>query len=190
MERRRPGEHVVLRQLHRGRIWTAAPAVVVEDSPERAALWLPAGTSGFQGDGEPFADWELTPRTWGGRGEILRLSPAGRAHSLVHFWRPDGSFRGWYVNLEEPVRPTRLGFDFEDHLLDLFVQPDRSWEWLDEDELAAGLERGTIDEATAAAARAEGERVLAEWPFPTGWEQWRPDPAWRLPELPPGWDEL
>ena len=28
--------------------------------------------------------------------------------------------------------------------------------------------------ADAAAFRAEGERVLAEWPFPTGWEDWRP----------------
>jgi len=24
-----------------------------------------------------------------------------------------------------------------------------------------------------------------EWPFPTGWENWEPDPAWWVPELPP-----
>ena len=28
----------------------------------------------------------------------------------------------------------------------------------------------------------------AEWPFPTGWEDWRPDPAWPVPQLPAGWD--
>ena len=36
--------------------------------------------------------------------------------------------------------------------------------------------------------RAEGESVLARAPWPTGWEKWRPDPAWELPELPDGWD--
>jgi hypothetical protein len=40
----------------------------------------------------------------------------------------------------------------------------------------------------AASARAEGERVLAAWPFPTGWEDFRPDPRWELPQLPAGWD--
>ena len=34
---------------------------------------------------------------------------------------------------------------------------------------------------------AEGERLLAEGPFPTGWEEWRPDPAWNVPELPAEW---
>jgi len=41
--------------------------------------------------------------------------------------------------------------------------------------------------------RAEGERVarlIERWepPFSDGWEDWRPDPAWPLPVLPPGWD--
>jgi hypothetical protein len=30
--------------------------------------------------------------------------------------------------------------------------------------------------------------VLAAWPFPTGWEDWRPDPAWPAPELVSGWE--
>jgi len=30
--------------------------------------------------------------------------------------------------------------------------------------------------------------VLADPPWPTGWEAWRPDPSWPVPELPPGWD--
>ena len=34
----------------------------------------------------------------------------------------------------------------------------------------------------------EANRVLDEWPFPTGWEDWQPDPAWSLPTLPEGWD--
>jgi hypothetical protein len=29
--------------------------------------------------------------------------------------------------------------------------------------------------------------LITEWPFPTGWEDWRPDPAWPVPELAAGW---
>ncbi|HSP74054.1 MAG TPA: hypothetical protein VLN26_16905 [Gaiellaceae bacterium] len=46
---------------------------------------------------------------------------------------------------------------------------------------------GVFDDAAAAEVRAEGERVIAAWPFPTGWEDWRPDPAWTPPELPEDW---
>ena len=35
-----------------------------------------------------------------------------------------------------------------------------------------------------------GGRVLEEWPFPTGWEDWRPDPSWPIPQLPDGWDRV
>ena len=30
-------------------------------------------------------------------------------------------------------------------------------------------------------------RVLAEWPFPTGWEDWASDRPWPVPELPAEW---
>jgi hypothetical protein len=35
------------------------------------------------------------------------------------------------------------------------------------------------------------ERVEA-WlaPFAEGWETWTPDPEWRLPSVPPGWEKL
>ncbi len=192
MARHEPGDAVVLRQLHGGRIWTATLAVIVEDAPERLVLWMPSGARAMAAPRgtPPSGEWTLEPRSWRRRGELVRLTPAGRAHSIIHFHHPDGSFRAWYVNLEEPLRRTRLGFDFEDHLLDLWIDPDGSWRWLDEEEFAAGVRSGLLDAETAAATRAEGERVLAEWPFPTGLEGWRPDPAWRVPELPPGWDEL
>jgi predicted RNA-binding protein associated with RNAse of E/G family len=105
------------------------------------------------------------------------------------FWRADWTFRGWYVNLETNGR-TALGVDVHDHILDVWVTADGEVEWLDEDELAEGLELGAILPTTAAAARAEGERVLEEWPFPTGWEGWRPPPEWLPPTLPPGWDTV
>lgn len=55
--------------------------------------------------------------------------------------------------------------------------------------------RGLLTPHAADGIRAEGERVIAqlearEPPFCDGWERWRPDPAWPIPELPVGWDEL
>jgi hypothetical protein len=40
--------------------------------------------------------------------------------------------------------------------------------------------------------RREGERIIAEvetrsWPFNAGFESWRPDPSWTVPELPAHW---
>ena len=47
--------------------------------------------------------------------------------------------------------------------------------------------RGDFSNAEAAAVRAEGERVVTARPWPTGWEEWRPDPEWTLPSLPDDW---
>ena len=38
-------------------------------------------------------------------------------------------------------------------------------------DLEVGVERGYFTREQATAFREEGERVIAEWPFPTGWEQ-------------------
>jgi hypothetical protein len=183
------GDGVVLRELHRGRIWKARPWTVVEDRPDLLVLWIGPGAPTKLPDGEkgvPRERWTLVDGTF--RSRVLRVTRPGEAHSLLHFFHHDGSFRGWYVNLERPLERTPVGFDFVDLLLDVWIEPDGSWRWLDEDELAEGVARGVLTEADAAAARAEGERVVAERPWPTGWEGFRPDPAWEVPQLPPGWD--
>ena len=97
-------------------------------------------------------------------------------------------FAGWYVNLQEPLRRSPLGFETDDLVLDIRIQPDRSWAWKDEDELEEAVRLGRFTEDEAQAIRAEGERVLEERPWPTGWEDWRPGPGWPLPRLPEGWD--
>ena len=114
---------------------------------------------------------------------MLKLHRFGTHHSLWYFED------GWYVNLEEPWRASSVGWDTRDLALDIVVERDGSWRWKDEDHLAAAVERGWITPEKASAVRAEGERVLAAWPFPTGWEDWRPDPRWEVPHLPAGWDE-
>jgi predicted RNA-binding protein associated with RNAse of E/G family len=106
------------------------------------------------------------------------------------FWSDDWRFLGWYVNLQAPVVIRGHRFDTTDWALDIWVEPDGGWEWKDEDHFARIVELGIIDDATAAALRAEGERVIAERPWPTGWEHWRPPPEWGPLVLPPDWDAV
>jgi hypothetical protein len=78
-------------------------------------------------------------------------------------------------------------------MLDVLVDPDRTWRWKDEDELQTFVDRGVFDAATAERAREEGRRVAAqaernEPPFSDPWIEWRPDPAWEIPVLRDGWD--
>ncbi|GAA1812890.1 hypothetical protein GCM10009835_35710 [Planosporangium flavigriseum] len=58
-------------------------------------------------------------------------------------WDDQGGFTGWYVNLEESgVRwddGDLAGVDIVDQELDICVEPDRSWLWKDEHELAERL---------------------------------------------------
>jgi hypothetical protein len=75
-----------------------------------------------------------------------------------------------------------------DHALDVLVEPDGTWSWKDEDDLAEAQALGVFSGEEVAAIRAEGERVLSAPPWPTGWEDWRPDPSWPGPELRQDWD--
>ena len=117
----------------------------------------------------------------------------GASHSVYVHWGRAGEFLGWYVNLEEPWRETALGFDTTDHLLDVWIEPDRSWRWKDEDHLAEAVEIGLFTAEKARTIRLEGERAIERiraWtePFNEGWPGWRPDREWPLPAMPHGWD--
>jgi uncharacterized protein len=180
------GDVVVGRHLVGDRPWHVWTGTVVRDDSDVLAVWLPRGAERLWPVGSLFGEWTYE------RSRIsapeLRLSSPGVAHSILLFWSETDEFRGWYVNLEDPLRRTELGYDYEDHFLDVWVEPDGSWRWLDEDELEEAVERGMLGDAKAREIRAEGERVVEAWPFPTGWEDFRPDPAWPLPTFPEGWD--
>jgi predicted RNA-binding protein associated with RNAse of E/G family len=120
-------------------------------------------------------------------------------HSVWWLFAPDGAFAAWYVNLEEPGVAwddgVAAGVDLTDHDLDIWVWPDRSWEWKDDDELEERLgfpEHYWVSEPEAvwAAGRAMIPLIEAgEYPFDGTWCDFRPDPAWTVPDrLPDGWD--
>jgi hypothetical protein len=180
---------VALRQFFRGRIWNAVPATVVEDRVDLTVLWLPPGTTYAIGD-DLFGDWTLCERIFDRTAGQLRLTRPAEPFSVFHFRHPDGSLEGWYLNLERPQTRTAPGFDFEDELLDIWVEPGAEPRWLDEDELEEAVQRRIFSLVRAAEIRANAERVLANPPWPTGWEDWQPDPEWQLPELPPDWADL
>jgi hypothetical protein len=195
------GDHAVVRYLRDGRAAWVRPVTIVEDTDEANVLFLGAGTPtkvpvNLDGSAIPRStpyeerfglEWRPGDGNWG-ENQTLLITPPGAAHSLWLFWSVDWDFLGWYVNLQEPHRRTAMGFDTSDQVLDVWVQPDLSWTWKDEHELEAAVRLGRFTSGEAAAIRAEGERVIAEFPFPTGWEDWRPDPAWPVPHLPAGWD--
>lgn len=190
-----------------GRLSWVEPVTVVEDSPELIALYLvvdtpikrPVGSDGVPIPRFQIADqrgrepWQLGDARWIGS-SVLRLVRPGAAHAIGVFWSgEDRVFDGWYGNLQAPLQRTAIGFDTSDHVLDVTIAPDRSWQWKDEDEFAIVQQRGLIGPAEAAGIRAEGERVIAAveangWPFNAGWEHWRPDPDWPVPTVPEGWD--
>jgi hypothetical protein len=188
----RRGDVVVLREIWKGRVWSARPWFVVHDRAEQLALFAPDGTPTKipAGSAIPRDEWTLVDGTF--RHDALRLTTPGEPHSVLLFWK-DGSFRGWYVNLERPLVRSPVGFDYLDRELDIHVHADRTWHFLDEDEFEEAQRVGVISADEATAVRAEAHRLVARieaWqpPFCDGWEDWRPDPEWQPAELPPGWD--
>ncbi|MFF5918340.1 DUF402 domain-containing protein [Streptomyces flavochromogenes] len=202
-----PGEHILWRYRGNGTgdVHICRPVTVVQDTPDLLAVWMAPGTECVRpvlADGtpvheEPLATRYTAPRTtelarWSGSG-VLKLARPGEPWSVWLFWERGWRFRSWYVNLEEPRVRWSGGFDSEDHFLDISVYPDHSWLWRDEDEFAQAQRSGLMGPEQAARVRGAGQRAvdrIKAWgaPFSDGWENWRPDPAWRVPELPADWD--
>ena len=206
-----PGRLVLHRNVRQGRIGWVRPGRVVSDDERGLLIWVAPGSAVVHEVAEdgrgmramPFAEWttlryRLEVTTWSGPG-VLKLIPPRTAYSVWWFRTWEDRFAGWYVNLEEPaVRwddGDVAGVDMLDQDLDIWVTPDRSWEWKDEDELAERLgfpaHYWVSDEA---AVREEGRRVVklieaGAFPFDGTWCGFTPDPQWTVPtELPPGWD--
>jgi hypothetical protein len=208
VRRRNPGDQALLRYRRRGPVSYAYPVTVVHDGPDHTALFLRAGTpikKRVMPDGSPFQrrlpydeavrlPLRVGDGVWG-HNHALILFREDDAYDVRLFWgEDDWAFRGWYVNFQRPVQRVAIGFDTADHVLDIWVEPDGTWSWKDEDELATAVEiaRFTADEA--AAIWAEGERVVEEietrrWPFDGSLIDWRPDPAWPIPLVPETWNE-
>jgi hypothetical protein len=196
----RPGETVVRRFLHRDlRLAAVQAARVVADDDRGLLLHVDIGAESMRrtdlAGGPtrhlPVADELALPTMLAPvRREdyrTLMLLPPGAPHSISWSWRADGTFLGWYANLETPARRWSGGVDSHDQTLDVLVAPDLSWHFKDEEDLA------TLDPAEAATVHAEGSRLgkladTATFPFDGTWLDFTAPPEWTPARLPAWWD--
>jgi hypothetical protein len=183
------------------------PATVVEDSDELVALYVAMDTPAkvaLRNDGSriprslPYAEreaipWRLGDGAWFGS-SVLWITRPGERFALGCFWEgEERQFAGYYLNLQASLVRHDLGFDTEDHVLDVQFWPDSSWNWKDEDEFAEAIQLGrfTLDEANdireTALAVIDAWNARA-WPFDRDWSAWQPDDGWEIPAFPANWD--
>jgi predicted RNA-binding protein associated with RNAse of E/G family len=164
---------------------------VVRDDPDVLVVWLSVGTpvtrlvrvDGLNKRADPGTLFTAPVVASPGLHELydqVRVVPAGRAWSAWAMFAADsGISSAWYVNFERPHQRDAWSTYTSDHVLDLWVEPDRTVVRKDEDELALAVEQGALDAATADATLAtclEVEAIVASWgsPFCDGWEHLRP----------------
>jgi Protein of unknown function (DUF402) len=195
------GDVVVLRYgtLADG-FWGGIPLFVIEHTSEQLVVYLAEGTetaAPVLADGRGLRDAPLEERWAHPRRSVRRpwlhtdlvmIFPHGRRHSLWVF-HESGKHVGWYVNLEEPHVFGERTISTRDEILDVWIPAETEEPvWKDEDEFAMAIQVGRLSSDQATAVRSEGERVIGEQPWPTGWENWQPPAGWERPQLPPDWD--
>jgi len=200
-ERWQRGDLGVLRELHRGRVWSCRPGHVASDEGTRAAFYFPAGTRClWPNDGRrslriPQESWQLVLGGWLPYDQ-LHIIELGAIHHATVLWHPHNREpAGWKVDFHEPAVRTRLGFDALDWALDVMVSVDGRYHLKDEDELAELQQRGLLTPERVAQIEAELERVLERVkakasPFDHAAFAFRPDPSWTPARCPNGWDEV
>lgn len=198
-----PGQVLVIREIWRNKVYSVTPVGVVQDSMDWSALYLPPQTLCLwphTREGIPIHiptdEWVLDGGAWTSS-DVLYLIQPGSGYTVVGFWGDDYFFNSWKINLEKPMRRTRHGFDYMDQILDIVVSADRSmWHWRDEDEVREAQARGIftaeqVDGLYQLGKRAVQSLLTNEPPFDRDWENWRPNPAWRIPlDLPQGWEQV
>jgi hypothetical protein len=207
----RPGRPVLHRHFARDTLVWAPLTRVVADDEQGTRLWLATGSplirevteDGLGPRDMPFADWIGRPKkiiqdVYRGP-STLKFHPLGAAYSIWWLFDPEGRFRAWYVNLEEPAVTwddgAVAGIDLTDQDLDIWVWPDRSWGWKDEHELAERLAFPDAywvpdPDAVWAVGRSVVPAIEAgAWPFDGTWTDFRPPADWSIPEpVTEGWD--
>lgn len=204
----RPGDIVSWRGIYNNHIWHVQPTIVVEDTPEEIALTLLPGTECVAPEGYlqgkqngkrrwDFKDksWKLEKYFWRTNRLLLLLEPQNY-YATIYFWQADSNeFLCYYINFQIPFRRNYRGVDTLDLELDLIIYPDFSWEWKDLDDYQKGIDCGIIlqewaKEINAAKNEIFGKIARREYPLDGSWLNWQPDPSWRPPKLPVGWEQV
>jgi hypothetical protein len=167
------------------------------------SLYLPAGAVGKDTETRPTPQELLSPDkisvvdyTWE-RTDVLMLIVPGEAFSTYVMWiTGTKNLDCWYINLQEPICRTSIGFDTMDNMLDVVVSPDMSeWKWKDDDEFAEAERVGFYSHEKACEIWAEAERAvklmtLERRAFYKEWTMWQAKPEWDPPNLSPLWNKM
>jgi predicted RNA-binding protein associated with RNAse of E/G family len=90
----------------------------------------------------------------------------GEPYDIGRFYRPDGTWTGYYVDMLEPVRwvlePEVTLEPLVDLFLDLWIAPDGTYTVLDEEELAQAITSAAITADQEALARGVLKRLVTE----------------------------
>jgi len=188
------GDVIVHREIWRDAPWLASPVIVLDDTPDLFVTYIPEEMPlAFlpTADGRPHP-WQGRER-WSGHGVVILRRP-GEAYSVWHFWEgPERRFAGWYLNLEEPFRRTAVGYDTQDLELDIWLPATGGHELKDEEMVEQRVREGRFAEEQAEAIHALGRELVAmlehgdRW-WDESWASFVPDPAWRAPAFPDGWE--
>jgi hypothetical protein len=206
-----PGEIAHLRHFQHDEVSGFFTMRVVRHDADGLLLYGVAGTRFWRQDmpdGRTLSETSLPEWVGSPKAPVPFLSkhsqlswhPTGADYSIrVVFFR--GRFTNWYANLEEPAVAWRdeglAGLDTVDWDLDVWVDPDRSWRWKDEELFAERLRFPSLywvsDEARV---RRAGRDVIAlveaaAFPFDGSLCDYRPDESWTpiiADAPPPGWD--
>ncbi len=196
------GQNVTLRGVGIKVFW-AFPTIVVKDESDLIVLYMPAGVLGRNVAHKPtpeelffLTELKVVEFTWK-RTDVLMLIVPGEAFSTYIMWETGTrSIDCWYVNLQEPIKRTCIGFDTLDHTLDVVISPDMSeWKWKDDDELAAAQKVGFYSSAQAREFWTEGEKAVRlitseRRSLYEEWKNWQANPQWKIPKLSPLWDRM
>jgi predicted RNA-binding protein associated with RNAse of E/G family len=199
-----PGDVFVVTEMWRGRLWSAVPHKLVEDSGSELVSFVAAGTMGTFATSRGIAGRDHLPRAERKLAALrtcqynvaevaldldtLHFFARGMAARVNLGWR-DGRFIGWYVNFELPPEPDGQVVTTMDLILDALVTPEGDWHWKDEADFGQALNEGLLDptvryqveEAETGVRTALRNRT---GPFAEQWIGWRPFDGPEVPALP------
>jgi Protein of unknown function (DUF402) len=193
------GDPIVRREMLRGRPWMGTTVFVVADDPDLLVTYLPERAEFAFPDGS----WPTATgrHPWHGRGAweghgVLMLNRPSDHYAVWHFWKEPGrAFAGCYLNLEEPLRRTALGYDTQDLELDVWIPAngDGAWSFKDDELLEVRVREGRFTTADVERIRGIGAEIgsmldtAGRW-WDDGWSSWSPPHGWNPEPLPEGWD--
>ncbi|QDP97028.1 DUF402 domain-containing protein [Microlunatus elymi] len=203
-----PGSTMIAEDRWHDELWAAVPQRVVDSTADQLVTYVPTGAVATRASNRDLPGTETLTRDQRKmlalRTGVARVAEVPEAPDKLFLYRSDrwsrinlgwrsttGEFLGWYVNFEFPAERTLTGIRTMDLVLDLWVNPDRSWQWKDRSDYLRAVDDHLLDAAVRPHLDDEAALVLdelntASGPFAEEWTRFRPGPDWAVPVLTDG----